>query len=159
MNYKQNFSEKISGYLNQLKQELDEDLPRIGERIPDVTLGEADSYIERVSGLVGTYESLFRHEQKQKNGNGGVSYYQRHKQLKAYDEKIEAALPGILEKEGYVTAALVQQYAGVEESEASKRLALLSRKYKWKVKQDPQKPEVVRYSPARASKSSTEAGS
>ncbi len=66
----------------------------------------------------------------------------------------EEALPSIFEKEGYVTGALVQQYAGIEESEAVKRLKSLSRKYKWRMKQDPQKPEVIRYSPARATKSS-----
>ena len=58
----------------------------------------------------------------------------------------------IFEKEGYVTASLVQQYAGIEESEATKRLKSLSKKYKWKTKQDPQKLDVVRYSPGRVPK-------
>ena len=43
MNYQQHFSESVSKYLEQLKRELDEDLPRIGELILDVTLGQADT--------------------------------------------------------------------------------------------------------------------
>jgi len=79
--------------------------------------------------------------------------------LQGYDAKIEETLPTIFEKEGYVTASLVQQYAGREEGEAVKRLKSLSRKYKWRTKQDPQNTDVIRYSPARAAKSSGEQSS
>lgn len=157
MNYQQHFSERISSYLQQLKNELDEDLPRVGELIPEVTLGQADSFVENVSGIVVTYHNLFHRETKRSpSGGNGTSYYHRHKQLMEYDAKIEAAVPAIFEKEGYITAALVQQQVGIDETDAGKRLKLLSKKYKWKIKQDPQHPEMIRYSPTRASKAAGE---
>ncbi len=158
MNYQQHFTERVSQYLEQLKHELDEDLPRIGELIPDVTLGQADTYVSRVGELLNGYNEMF-HPAIKHNSNSGrtrTNWYARKKVLEGYDAKIEAALPTIFEKEGYATASLVQQYAGIEEAEAVKRLRSLSKKYKWKTKQDPQKPDVVRYSLTRPSKSSGE---
>ncbi len=153
MNYKQHFGERISQYLVQLKKELDEDIPRLGELVPEVTLGEADAYLERVVGMVDTYHGLFHRQSKSSaKANGGTSYYHRQKQIRGYDAKIEAALPTIFEKEGYVTAPLIKQYAGIDVTEADKRLKALSRKYKWKTKQDPQHPETIRYQAARPSK-------
>ncbi len=153
MNYQQHFSESVSKYLDQLKRELDEDLPRIGELIPDVTLGQADTYVSRVGELLNTYNEMFHPAIKRSNSGGErTNWYARKKVLEGYDAKIEAALPTIFEKEGYVTAPLIQQYVSIEEAEAVKRLKSLSRKYKWKTKQDPQKPDVVRYSPARTTK-------
>lgn len=54
------------------------------------------------------------------------------------------------------TTSLIQQYVGIDESEAVKRLKSLLRKYKWKTKQDPQNPQAVRYLPARPGKSVSE---
>ena len=151
MNYQQHFTQRISGYLEQLRQELDEDIPRLRELVPDVTLGQADTYVEQVSGLVATYDSLFRREAKRsQSSSSGMSYYQRRKVLLAYDEKIEAAFPSVIEKEGYVTGALVQQHVGIEENEAEKRLKSLAKKHNWRTKQDPLAPETVRYLPARS---------
>ena len=157
MNYQQHFSESVSKYLDQLKHELDEDFPRIGELIPDVTLGQADTYVSRVGELLNTYNEMFHPAIKRSNSGGQrTNWYARKKVLEGYDAKIEAALPGIFEKDGYVTASLVQQYAGIEESEAVKRLKSLSRKYKWRAKQDPQNPQAVRYLPVRPAKSGGE---
>jgi hypothetical protein len=156
MNYQQHFSESVSKYLDQLKQELDEDLPRIGELIPEVTLGQADIYISRVGELLNTYNDMFHPAVKRSNSSGRQNWYARKKVLQGYDAKIEEVLPTIFEKEGYVTGALVQQYAGIDEGEAVKRLKSLSQKYKWKAKSDPQKPEIIRYLPARTTKSSSE---
>lgn len=159
MNYEQHFTERVSQYLEQLKNELDEDLPRIGELIPDVTLGQADTYVSRVGELLNSYNEMFHPAIKHSNSGGTrTNWYARKKVLEGYDAKIEAALQTIFEKEGYVTASLVQEYAGIEESEATKRLKSLSKKYKWKTKQDPQKPDATRYSPVRASKSGGEQG-
>ncbi len=159
MNYQQHFTERISQYLDQLKRELDEDLPRIGELVPEVTLGQADTYVSRVGELLNTYNEMFHPAIKRSNsGATRTNWYARKKVLQGYDAKIEEALPTIFEKEGYVTAALVQQYAGIEESEAVKRLKSLSRKYKWRTKQDPQKPEVTRYLLMRSAKSVSEQG-
>jgi predicted ATPase with chaperone activity len=58
-----------------------------------------------------------------------------------------------------VTAALAHQYAGIEESEAVKRLRSLAKKHRWRTKQDPQNSEVIRYSPTRASKATSESSS
>ena len=153
MDYQQDFSERVSGYLQQLKNELDEDLPRLGEMLGDVTLGQADLYIERACGLVVSYHSLVGREAKRNQSAGtGTSYYQRQKQLRAYDAKIEEALPAIFEKDGYVTAALVQQTTGIKEEEAEKRLKSLSKKYKWRESRDRQHPETVRYLLGRSSR-------
>ena len=159
MNYQQHFTERVSHYLTQLKNELDEDLPRLGELIPEVTLGQADAYVSRVGDLLNGYNEMFHPAIKHSNSNSTrTNWYARKKVLQEYDAKIEAALPGIFEKEGYVTAAIIQERIGVEESEVEKRLKSLSKKYKWKTKQDPQKPEMVRYSPVRSSKTSGETG-
>jgi hypothetical protein len=153
MNYQVHFTERVSQYLQQLDNELNEDIPRLGELIPDITLGQADTYVSRVADLLNNYNEMFHPATKRSNSGGTrTNWYARKKELEGYDSKIEATLPTIFEKEGYVTAPLVQQYTGIEEAEAVKRLKSLSRKYKWKVKQDPQKPEVVRYSPAKLPK-------
>lgn len=158
MNYKEHFGERISQYLVQLKKELDDDIPRLGELIPEVTLGEADVYLERVAGIVDTYHGLFHHQSKPSTkASGGVSYYKRQKVIRGYDAKIEAALPGIFEKDGYVTAAIIQQQTGIEEGEAEKRLKALSRKYKWREGRDRQHPETIRYQAARPSRQSQDA--
>lgn len=157
MNYKEHFGERISQYLVQLKKELDDDIPRLGELIPEVTLGEADSYIERVAGIVDTYHGLFHRQSKSSTkANGGTSYYQRQKVIRGYDAKIEAVLPGIFEKDGYVTAAIIQQQTGIGESEAEKRLKALSKKYKWREGRDRQHPETIRYQAARPSRPTQE---
>ena len=155
MNYQQHFTDRVSQYLVQLKGELDSDMPKLGELLPDVTLGQADSFVSRVGELVNGYNSLF-HPMEKRSPSGRTNWDQRKKELEGYDTKIEAALPAIFEKEGYVTAALAHQYAGVEESEAVKRLRSLSKKHKWRTKQDPQNAEVIRYSPTRASKAAGE---
>lgn len=158
MNYKEHFSGRISQYLVQLKKELDEDIPRLGELVPEVTLGEADTYLERVAGMVDSYHSLFHRQSKSSTkANGGTSYYQRQKVIRGYDAKIEAALPGIFEKEGYVTAAIIQQQTGIEGGEAEKRLKALSKKYKWREGRDRQHPETIRYQAARPARQSQEA--
>ena len=64
-----------------------------------------------------------------------------------------ATFPSIIEKEGYVTASPVEQYAGIEEAEAAKRLRSLSKKHKWNSEQDPRKPDVIKYLPPHASES------
>ncbi len=156
MNYQEHFTERVSQYLVQLKTELDEDLPRIGELIPEVTLGQADTYVSRVGELLNGYNEMFHPAIKHLNGRTRTNWYARKKVLEGYDAKIEAALPTIFEKEGYVTAALAQQYAGIEENEAVKRLRSLSKKYKWKTKQDPENPATIRYSPPRSSKAASE---
>ena len=100
---------------------------------------------------------MFHPETKRSNSGGQrTNWYARKKVLEEYDAKIEAALPGIFKKEGYVTSALVQQHVGIEEAEAVKRLKSLSRKYGWKTKQDPRNPQTIRYSPARPAKSESE---
>ncbi|MBF8294204.1 MAG: hypothetical protein HW389_749 [Bacteroidetes bacterium] len=157
MNYQQHFTERVSKYLEQLKGELDEDLPRLGELMPEVTLGQADAFASGVADIVNTYNGLFHPAAKRAtNGKPRGNWYQRKKELQGYDAKIEAALPSIFEKEGYVTAALVQQYAGIEESEATKRLKSLSKKYNWRTRQDPQKSDVIRYTPPRSQRQATE---
>ncbi len=158
MNYQQHFTGRVSHYLEQLKGELDEDLPRLGELMPDVTLGQADVFASRVEDIVNTYNGLFHPAAKRAtNGKPRSNWNQRRKELQGYDARIEAALPTIFEKEGYVTAALVQQYAGIEEGEATKRLRSLSKKYNWRTRQDPQRPELARYlPPTRAQKRSSE---
>lgn len=145
--------------MGRLKAELDDDLPHIGDLIPDVTLSQADSFVSRVGEILNSYNEMFHPALKHSNGNRTrTNWYARKKVLEGYDAKIESALPTIFEKEGYVTASLVQQYAGIEEGEALKRLKSLSRKYGWKMKQDPQDPQAVRYSPGRARKSGSEQG-
>lgn len=159
MNYRQHFSDRISSYLTQLKGELDQDLPRLGELVPEVTIGAADSYIDRVAGLVDTYHGLFHQNSKPGRKNGGMSYYQRQKQIRGYDAHIEEAVPAILEKEGYLSAPLIHQYVGIEVGEAEKRLKALSKKHKWRTKADPQQPEMIRYLAARPSRQVSEAAS
>lgn len=156
MNYQQHFSESVSKNLQQLKSELDEDLPRIGELIPEVTLFQADTYVSRVGELLNTYNEIFHPAVKHSNSGTRTNWYARKKVLEGYDAKIEAALPTIFEKESYVTAALVQQYTAVEEGEATKRLKSLSKKYKWRTKQDPQNPQIIRYHSPRPAKSGDE---
>ncbi len=156
MNYRQHFGESITRYLEQLKHELDEDLPRINELIPDISLDLADTYISRVGGLLNTYHEVLHPNVRNNSGNKRTNWYARKKVLQEYDVKIEAALPGIFEKEGYVTAALIQQNVGIEEAEALKRLRSLSKKYKWRIKQDPQDPQNTKFSQARSTKSVNE---
>ena len=86
-------------------------------------------------------------------GGPGMSRYQRKKVLSAYDEKIESAFPAILEKERYVTAALVEQYTGIVAEEAAKRLKSLAKKHSWTTREDKRNPGVVRYAPQRKRKS------
>jgi hypothetical protein len=150
MNYQQHFAETLSQYLGQLKKELEDDMPRLNELVPEVTLGQADSYLEQTKGLVDTYHAMFHKESKgPRQGGSGVSYYQRQKQLRAYDEKIEAVLPSLFEKDGYVSATLIEQQSGVPQAEGAKRLQMMARKQGWRTRPDPENPEVVRYSMPR----------
>ncbi len=79
MNYQQHFTERVSKYLEQLKGELDEDLPRLGELMPEVTLGQADAFASGVEDIVNTYNGLFHPAAKRTaNGKPRGNWYQRN---------------------------------------------------------------------------------
>ncbi|MBI3412987.1 MAG: hypothetical protein HY051_02835 [Candidatus Aenigmarchaeota archaeon] len=157
MNYQNDFTQKISQYLEQLRNELNEDVPRLGELVGDLTLSQADIYVEQASELLDNYHSMFRPDAESgEAGKTRTNWYQRRKVLQEYDAKIEAALPEIFEKDGYVTAAIIESQVGIESKEAEKRLRILSKKYKWRTRQDPEHPESIRYLASRLSRQSSE---
>jgi hypothetical protein len=154
MNYQQHFTEAVTKHLTQLRGYLDEDIGRIDRLLPVVMLSQADLYIERVAGLVNSYAEMFRPDARRVRSGGGATKgnYQRMKAIREYDQKIEAALPAMLEKQGYLTASLVQEHTGIEAAEAAKRLSKLARKHEWRVRVDPKEPDVYRYTPQRQTK-------
>jgi hypothetical protein len=159
MNYQQHFTEAVTKHLTQLKGYLDEDIGRIDRLLPVVVLSQADLYIERVAGLVNSYAEMFRPDVRRvRSGGTTKGNYQRMKAIREYDQKIEVALPAMLEKQGYLTATLVQEHTGIEAAEAAKRLSKLARKHEWKVRLDPKDSGEYRYTPQRQGRRGSESG-